>query len=66
LPLDECVKLGMALAKGLATLQRHHLLHRDISLRGLPLAGSDWWGECFYAILLTMRIVCGGPLYVKV
>ena len=30
LPLDECVKLGMALAKGLATLQRHHLLHRDI------------------------------------
>jgi serine/threonine protein kinase len=30
LPLDECVKLGMVLAKGLATLQRHHLLHRDI------------------------------------
>ena len=30
LPLDECVKLGIALAKGLATLQRHHLLHRDI------------------------------------
>ena len=30
LPLDECVKLGMALAKGLATLKRHHLLHRDI------------------------------------
>ena len=30
LPLDECVKLGIALAKGLKTLQRHHLLHRDI------------------------------------
>lgn len=30
LPLDECVKLGIALAKGLAALQRHHLLHRDI------------------------------------
>ena len=30
LPLKECVKLGIALASGLATLQRHHLLHRDI------------------------------------
>ena len=30
LPLDECVKLGIALAKGIAELQRHHLLHRDI------------------------------------
>ena len=30
LPLGECVKLGIALVKGLATLQRHHLLHRDI------------------------------------
>ena len=30
LPLKECVKLGIALADGLATLQRHHLLHRDI------------------------------------
>ena len=30
LPLGECVKLGIALAKGLAALQRHHLLHRDI------------------------------------
>jgi hypothetical protein len=27
-----------------------------------PLVGADWWGENFYAILLTMRIVCGGPL----
>lgn len=30
LPLGECVKLGIALAKGLAVLQHHHLLHRDI------------------------------------
>ena len=30
MPLDECIKLGTALAKGLAALQRHHLLHRDI------------------------------------
>ena len=30
LPLGECVKLGIALAKGLVALQRHHLLHRDI------------------------------------
>ena len=30
LPLKECVKLALALAKGLAVLQRHHLLHRDI------------------------------------
>ncbi len=30
LPLSECVNLGVALAKGLAVLQRHHLLHRDI------------------------------------
>ena len=26
----ECVQLALSLAKGLATLQRHHLLHRDI------------------------------------
>ncbi|MBR1587507.1 MAG: protein kinase [Kiritimatiellae bacterium] len=30
LPIKECVKLGITLAGGLATLQRHHLLHRDI------------------------------------
>lgn len=30
LPLTECVKLALSLAKGLAVLQRHHLLHRDI------------------------------------
>ena len=30
LPLKECVQLALSLAKGLAALQRHHLLHRDI------------------------------------
>ena len=30
LPLKECVKLAISLTKGLAALQRHHLLHRDI------------------------------------
>lgn len=30
LPLKECVRLAIALTKGLAALQRHHLLHRDI------------------------------------
>ena len=30
LPLSECVRLGITLAKGLIALQRHHLLHRDI------------------------------------
>ena len=30
LPLKECVKLALSLANGLAALQRHHLLHRDI------------------------------------
>jgi len=30
LPLKECVQLALSLARGLATLQRHHLLHRDI------------------------------------
>ena len=30
LSLKECVQLALSLAKGLATLQRHHLLHRDI------------------------------------
>ena len=43
LPLNECVKLGIALSKGLAVLQRHHLLHRDIKpgnviyVRGRPV-----------------------------
>ena len=30
LPLKECIELALSLAKGLAALQRHHLLHRDI------------------------------------
>ena len=30
LSVKESLKLGLALAKGLETLQRHHLLHRDI------------------------------------
>ena len=30
LPLKECVSLAISLSKGLAALQRHHLLHRDI------------------------------------
>ena len=30
LPLKECVKLAVSLANGLSSLQRHHLLHRDI------------------------------------
>ena len=30
LPLTECVKLAFSLVKGLAALQRYHLLHRDI------------------------------------
>ncbi len=43
LPLGACVKLGIALAKGLVALQRHHLLHRDIKpgnviyVRGRPV-----------------------------
>ena len=30
LPVKECIGLALSLAKGLAVLQRHHLLHRDI------------------------------------
>lgn len=30
LPLEQCLELGTTLAEGLETLQRHHLLHRDI------------------------------------
>ncbi len=43
LPLPESIKLGIALAQGLVTLQRHHLLHRDIKpgnviyVRGKPV-----------------------------
>ena len=43
LSVKESLKLGLALAKGLVTLQRHHLLHRDIKpgnviyVRGRPV-----------------------------
>lgn len=30
LPVEAALKLGIALAKGLVELQRHHLLHRDV------------------------------------
>jgi len=40
LPLDECVKLGITLAKGLETLQRHHLLHRDIKPGNVIFVGG--------------------------
>ncbi|MBR5549393.1 MAG: protein kinase [Kiritimatiellae bacterium] len=40
LPLGECVKLGISLAKGLAALQRHHLLHRDIKPGNVVYVGS--------------------------
>ncbi len=30
LPMKDCVNLAVSLARGLAALQRHHLLHRDI------------------------------------
>ena len=40
LPLRECVKLGVVLAKGLATLQRHHLLHRDIKPGNVIFVGG--------------------------
>ena len=30
LPLNECVRIALSLAKGLCALQRHHLQHRDI------------------------------------
>ena len=43
LSVKESLKLGLALAKGLVVLQRHHLLHRDIKpgnviyVRGCPV-----------------------------
>ncbi len=40
LPLGECVKLGVTLAKGLAALQRHHLLHRDIKPGNIIYVGG--------------------------
>ena len=41
LPLKECVKLGIALAGGLAALQRHHLLHRDIKPGNVIYIGGN-------------------------
>ena len=40
LPLAECVRLALALAKGLETLQRHHLLHRDIKPANVLYVGG--------------------------
>ena len=40
LPLRECVKLALSLANGLAALQRHHLLHRDIKLGNVLYVGG--------------------------
>ena len=40
LPLRECVNLGIALAEGLAALQRHHLLHRDIKPSNVIYVGG--------------------------
>ena len=40
LPLKECVGLAIALAKGLAALQRHHLLHRDIKPANVLYVGG--------------------------
>ena len=41
LPLGECVKLGIALAKGLAELQRRHFLHRDIKPGNVIYVGGE-------------------------
>lgn len=41
LPLGECVKLGIALANGVETLQRHHLLHRDIKPGNVLYVGGN-------------------------
>lgn len=41
LPLSECVTLARALAKGLVTLQRHHLLHRDVKPANVLYVDGD-------------------------
>lgn len=41
LPLGACVKLALALAGGLAVLQRHHLLHRDIKPGNVLYVGGN-------------------------
>ena len=40
LPLKACVGLALSLAKGLAALQRHHLLHRDIKPGNVVYVGG--------------------------
>ena len=40
LPLKACVRLALSLAKGLAALQRHHLLHRDIKPGNVVYVGG--------------------------
>ena len=40
LPLRACVGLALSLAKGLAALQRHHLLHRDIKPGNVVYVGG--------------------------
>lgn len=40
LPLKESVDLAISLAKGLAVLQRHHLLHRDIKPANVLYVGG--------------------------
>ena len=40
LPLKECVNLAVSLSKGLAALQRHHLLHRDIKPANVIYVGG--------------------------
>lgn len=41
LPLGACVKLALALAGGLAVLQRHHLLHRDVKPGNVLYVGGN-------------------------
>ena len=40
LPLRECVALAISLANGLAALQRHHLLHRDVKPGNVLFVGG--------------------------
>lgn len=40
LPLKDCVNLAISLSKGLAALQRHHLLHRDIKPANVIYVGG--------------------------
>ena len=46
LPVEECVRLGLALSQGLAQLHRHDLVHRDVKpfniifVNGVPKLGD--------------------------